>query len=164
MYTKHLWQTMKCSLNKAENIKSVILKQSFDGEFFVDRAVRTNDGIFAVPESTEVCQYYAFFCGIATLESHKELFEKLVKEFGPKRDVQNCYPEIHPAAPFIGNYLRLQILMDNGYEAEILDNIKGYFYYMAERTGTLWEMADESHSCNHGFASCVLYWLKSINN
>lgn len=154
----------KALLNKAENIKSVILKQSFDGEFFVDRAVRTNDGIFAVPESTEVCQYYAFFCGIATLESHKELFEKLVKEFGPKRDVQNCYPEIHPAAPFIGNYLRLQILMDNGYEAEILDNIKGYFYYMAERTGTLWEMAKEDHSCNHGFASCVLYWLKSINN
>ncbi len=147
---------------KAENIKNVILEQSFNGNFFVDRAVRTNDGVFAVPESTEVCQYYAFFCGIANSESHKELFETLVKKFGPQRDVQNCYPEIHPAAPFIGNYLRLQILMDNGYQTEILDNIKGYFYYMAERTGTLWEMAAEDHSCNHGFASSVLYWLKNM--
>lgn len=150
-------------LEKAENIKKQILKQSFDGEFFVDRAVRTNDGIFAVPESTEVCQYYAFFTGVATPESHSQLFNKLIKEFGPERDVQNCYPKIHPAAPFIGNYLRLQILMDYDYKTEVLENIKGYFYYMAEKTGTLWEMADETHSCNHGFASCVIYWLKKID-
>lgn len=150
-------------LERAENIKKQILKQSFDGEFFVDRAVRTNDGIFAVPESTEVCQYYAFFTGVATPESHSQLFNKLIKEFGPERDVQNCYPKIHPAAPFIGNYLRLQILMDYDYKTEVLENIKGYFYYMAEKTGTLWEMADETHSCNHGFASCVIYWLKKID-
>ncbi len=164
--------TLKCAgelyndeslLLRAENVKTKILEQSFDGEFFVDRAVRTNDGIFPVPESTEVCQYYAFFTGIATPESHPELFSTLVKEFGPDRDTQNCYPNIWPAAPFIGNYLRLQMLMDNGYKKEVLENIKGYFYYMAERTGTLWEAAEESHSCNHGFASAVLYWLRDID-
>lgn len=149
-------------ISKAENVKAKILEQSFDGEFFVDRAVRTNDGVFAVPESTEVCQYYAFFCGIVTPDTHKELFEKLINEFGPTRDVQNCYPEIHPSAPFIGNYMRLQILMDNGLTDEVLDNIKGYFHYMAEQTGTLWEMAHSKCSCNHGFASCVLYWLKQM--
>lgn len=164
--------TLKCAaelyddnslLLKAENVKAKILEQSFDGEFFVDRAVRTNDGIFAIPESTEVCQYYAFFTGVATAESHSELLNKLIKEFGPQRDTQNCYPDIWPAAPFIGNYLRLQMLMDNGYKAEVLDNIKGYFIHMAERTGTLWEKAETTCSCNHGFASAVLYWLKDMD-
>lgn len=165
--------TLKCAaelyddealLKKAENMKSKILEQSFGGEFFVDRAVRTNDGVYPIPESTEVCQYYAFFTGVATKESHPELFEKLVKEFGPSRDTQNCYPDIWPAAPFIGNYMRLQILMDYGYKEDVLNNIKGYFIHMAERTGTLWEKAETTNSCNHGFASAVLYWLKGMEN
>ncbi len=68
--------TLKCAgelynddvlLSRAENLKNKISEQSFDGEFFVDRAVRTNDGIFPVPESTEVCQYYAFFTGVANV-------------------------------------------------------------------------------------------------
>jgi alpha-L-rhamnosidase len=66
---------------------------------------------------------------------------------------------VYPAAPFIGNYLRLEILMNEGYWQEVLDNIRGYFLYMAERTGTLWEYATEDASCNHGFASCVIYWM-----
>jgi alpha-L-rhamnosidase len=33
---------------------------------------------------------------------------------------------------------------------------------MAERTGTLWENVDVSASCNHGFASHVIYWLNGI--
>ncbi|MBQ3562127.1 MAG: hypothetical protein IJA13_01075, partial [Clostridia bacterium] len=70
---------------------------------------------------------------------------------------------IWPAAPFIGNYMRLQILMDNGYENEVLENIKGYFMHMANITGTLWEKAESTNSCNHGFASAVLYWLKDMD-
>lgn len=165
--------TLKCAaelyddnalLQKAENMKTKILEQSFTGEFFVDRAVRTNDGVYPIPESTEVCQYYAFFTGVATKESHPQLFHTLVKEFGPSRDTQNCYPDIWPAAPFIGNYMRLQMLMDYGYTEDVLKNIKGYFIHMAERTGTLWEKAETTNSCNHGFASAVLYWLKGMEN
>lgn len=149
-------------LCKAEKVKANILSQSFDGAFFADRAVRTNTGIFTIPESTEVCQYYAFFSGVATKETHPELFKTLVEKFGPKRNIQECYPEIHPAAPFIGNYLRLEILMRCGNYSEVLSNMKGYFYYMAQKTGTLWEYADTSASCNHGFASCVLYWILNM--
>lgn len=145
---------------KAEGVKSKINEQSFDGEFYVDRAVRTPDGIFPVPESTEVCQYYAFFCNVADRQSRPELFKTMIEKFGPDRDLTVTYPEIHKAAPFIGNYLRLEILKNNGYDDVVLDNIKGYFCYMAERTGTLWEKAETTNSCNHGFASCVLYWLK----
>lgn len=144
---------------KAEIIKKIISEQSFDGGFFLDRAYRTPDGIFPIPESTEVCQYYAFFCGIATPESHPELFDTLLNEFGPNRDVMRVFPEVHKAAPFIGNYLRLEILKNYGYDSMVLENIKDYFYYMAVRTGTLWEKAETTSSCNHGFASCVLYWM-----
>jgi len=33
---------------------------------------------------------------------------------------------------------------------------------MADRTGTLWEHASVNASCNHGFASHVIYWMKSL--
>jgi len=144
---------------KAEKLKAKINEQSFGGEFFADRALRTNDGLFTIPESTEVCQYYAFFCGIADKTSHPKLFDTLINKFGPNRDLLSTYPEVHKAAPFIGNYLRLEILKTNGYDSVVTENIKDYFYYMATTTGTLWEKADTSCSCNHGFASCVLYWM-----
>ena len=149
---------------KAEKIRKNILKQSFDGEFFVDHADRNENGVCPVSESTEVCQYYAFFTGVATPETHKELFDKMITRFGPHRDIKSCYPKVSPAAPFIGDYLRLQILTDFGFNKEVTEDIKEYFYGMAEQTGTLWEMANPTNSCNHGFASCVLYWLENIKN
>lgn len=144
---------------KAEKLKQKINEQAFDGKFFVDHATRTANGLFAIPESTEVCQYYAFFSGVATPETHPELFKTLIEDFGPERDMMTVYPTVHKAAPFIGNYLRLDILKNNGFDDVVEKNIKGYFHYMAQRTGTLWEKAETSASCNHGFASCVLYWL-----
>ncbi len=149
-------------LEKAEGVKKAIIEQSFNGQFFVDHADVVDGRACPKPESTEVCQYYAFFTGVATPQSHPNLFELLVTKFGPQRDVKNSYPEIWPAAPFIGNYLRLQLLADNGFEEMVLQNVKDYFMHMAERTGTLWEHAGTNASCNHGFASAVLYWLKQI--
>ena len=66
-----------------------------------------------------------------------------------------AYPEIHPSNAFIGNFLRLELLCKNGYNAQLLEEIKGYFLYMAERTGTIWEHKDTYASYNHGFASYV---------
>lgn len=34
-----------------------------------------------------------------------------------------------------------------------LQLFQNYFLWMAEKTGTLWETAEETKSCNHGFAS-----------
>ena len=149
-------------IEKAEGIRAKIIEQAFDGRFFVDHADRVDGAVKPRPESTEVCQYYAFFTGVATPQSHPRLFDMLVNEFGPDRDVKHSYPEVWPAAPFIGNYLRLQMLADNGFKELVLQNIKGYFIHMAEGTGTLWEHAGTNASCNHGFASAVLYWLKQI--
>ncbi len=147
---------------KAENIKKTVLEQSFNGEFFCDNAIRKNGELALSGESTEVCQYYAFFFNIADKESHGKLLESLIEHFGPSRDSK--YENIHPANAFIGNYLRLEILMGYGEFRKALENISDYFSYMAERTGTLWENTGATASCNHGFASYVLCWLDELKN
>ncbi|MEZ5103517.1 MAG: hypothetical protein R2757_03395 [Draconibacterium sp.] len=141
-------------LKKAGQIKQTILKQSFNGDFFVDNAVRVETGKLKVTDNTtEVCQYYAFFFNIATPETHPELWKKLTKDFGPNRDANVTYPNVFQANAFIGNYLRMDILSCYGLQKQLLGEIQDYFYGMALQTGTLWENMQSSASCNHGFAS-----------
>ncbi|MBQ2880698.1 MAG: hypothetical protein IJE40_00370, partial [Clostridia bacterium] len=100
----------------------------------------------------------------ASPETHPKLWKTLTEDFGPYRVKEGKYPNIHPANAFIGNYLRLDILYRYGLHSQLLDEIKGYFLYMAEKTGTLWENISDTASCNHGFASYVAYWLINIRN
>ncbi len=156
-------------LDKAAQIKQTILKQSFNGEFFVDNAVRDENGELEVTDNTtEVCQYYAFFFNIATPETHPELWKKLTTAFGPNRDDKVTYPDVFIANAFIGNYLRMDILSRYGLQEQLLSEVQDYFYGMAKQTGTLWENMKSSASCNHGFASYlghVLYRdVLGINN
>ena len=53
----------------------------------------------------------------------------------------------------------MDLLAAYGDREAVLKNIEDYFYYMAEKTGTLWENDGDYASCNHGFASHVLYWF-----
>jgi alpha-L-rhamnosidase len=141
-------------IKKAGQIKQTILNQSFNGNFFVDNAIREEDGKLRVTaNTTEVCQYYAFFFNIATPETHPDLWKKLKNEFGPHRNIKVTYPDVFPANAFIGNYLRMDILSRYGLQLQLLSEIQDYFYYMAEQTGTLWENMSAHASCNHGFAS-----------
>ena len=149
---------------KADAILQTVRQQSFDGQFFVDNAIRKDGALVSSGERTEVCQYYAFFFGAATPETHPQLLQTLVEDFGPDRAQTGAWPEIYPANAFIGNYLRLDMLMQLGYRETVLNNIEGYFLYMAEKTGTLWENIGDTASCNHGFASYVLYWLDQLEN
>lgn len=131
-----------------------VREQSWDGEWFHDYAVRDGGGRLALrPDRTEVCQYYAFFFGAATAESHPELWRTLVSDFGPRRRDRKLHPDIWPANAFIGNYLRLELLSRAGLSRQVLDEAVGYFSKMADRTGTLWEHDDTRASCCHGFAS-----------
>ena len=43
-----------------------------------------------------------------------------------------------------------------------LKDIEGFFGYMEEKTGTLWENDGDYASCNHGFSSHVVCWLNGI--
>lgn len=141
--------------SKSEKIREAVVKQSFNGEFFVDNAVRENGELKLTGITTEVCQYYAFFFNVATPETHPALWEKLVYEFGANRDVAVTYPEVHIANAFIGNYLRMDILSRNNMQSRLINEVQDFFYAMAEKTGTLWEHMRNHASCNHGFASYI---------
>ena len=145
---------------EAEALRKTIREKSLIGTFYCDNAVYNDNGVAVLSgECTESCQYYAFFCGIATMDEDAELWNILLNDFGPERKLENKWEKIHFANAFIGNYLRLDLLKREGEKEKLEDNIRGYFDYMAIRTGTLWENDDAYASCNHGFASHVLVWL-----
>jgi len=146
-------------LDQAEAIRTTVRQQSFDGEFFVDNAVREHGKLTVTDNRTEVCQYFAFFFDVASPRSHPELWRKLVNEFGPHRPATGAYADVHPANAFVGNMLRLEVLSRYGRCRQILDESIAYLLYMADRTGTLWENVDERASCNHGFASHICHTL-----
>ena len=138
---------------KAEKIRTRVREISFDGRFFHDQALRTEDGTLRINENiSETCQYYAFYFGTATPDSHPELWKTLLAEFGPKRKL---YPEIEPSNAFMGALLRLELLLAVGENEIFLSEIKGYFSHMAAMTGTLWEHSTVAQSLNHGFPAFV---------
>ena len=144
---------------KAEKIREAIRQQSFDGEFFVDNAVRKEGKLVVTRNRSEVCQYFAFFFNVATPESHPELWKTLRDDFGPDRKETKAYPEVHLANSFIGNMVRMELLSRQGHGQQILDESVAYLLYMAERTGTLWEHDGAYASCDHGFASHIVHTL-----
>ena len=144
---------------KGENLKQLILKRSFNGEFFVDNEVYRGNKSVLTGETSETCQYHAFFFDIATPESHSELWNKLITEFGPDREKKGIYPNVYPSNAFTGNYLRLNCLLRYGLYDKLRSEITGYFTDMAEKTGTLWENMSAKASCNHGFASYAAFLL-----
>ena len=149
---------------KAEHIVQKVREQSYFDGFFHDHALRQEDGTLKVAHEdvTETCQYYAFFFEAATPALYPELWNTLLRDFGPGRVEKGLWKEIYPSNAFIGYYLRLELLAREGLKEELLENIEGFFGYMAEQTGTLWEHNEPSASCNHGFASHVVVWLRKF--
>ncbi len=145
---------------KAEGIKATVKKLSYNGKFFRDHQVYDEKGNKITPEDiTEVCQYYAFFTGIATKEEYPALLNIIANDFGAGHKCEKTQPGVFPANAFIGNYLRMEVLSQNGFRKQIINEIKEYFDYMAKLTGTLWENDSTGASCNHGFASHVIRFI-----
>lgn len=138
---------------EAGRVRETIRRQSFDGTFFVDNAVRRDGRLEVTRNRTEVCQYFAFYFHVAAPETHAALWQTLVRDFGPQRKQTKAFPEVHPANAFVGNVLRLELLARAGLAQQLLDESLAYQLYMADRTGTLWENDGAYASCNHGFAS-----------
>jgi len=151
-------------ITKAEKIEKVIKEQSYFDGFFHDHAIRKDDGRLEVVKEdiTETCQYYAFYMGIATKNEYPKLWNVLLNEFGSDREAKGLWKEIYPANAFIGYYLRLDLLAKENEKEKVLKDIEGFFYGMAEKTGTLWEHNKPTASCNHGFASHVIVWLNKF--
>ena len=150
---------------QAKAIHATVRAQSLQGSFFVDNAVRDDAGVLQLSgQSSEACQYYAFFCGTARPETDEALWSILLEHFGPQAQAPAAYPSIHPANAFIGYFLRMTLLSRYGEPARLLAEMKGYFLRMAQKTGTLWEHNDTRASCNHGFASqlCALLYREAL--
>jgi len=148
-----------CFTAKAAKLRREIRQRSFDGELFVDNAVRENGILRNSTNRTEVCQYYAFFTGVATRDLYPDLWEKLVASFGPSREATGLFPEVHMANAFPGYFLRLELLGRAELCLQVRKELIEYFLKMAEKTGTLWEHDSDRASCNHGFASHVVHSL-----
>ena len=147
---------------EARRTKETIRHQSWNGEWFCDQSLRQADGTLKRTDAaTETCQYYAFYFGTATRDLYPDLYRRLTTKFGPDRVRQGLYPKVWPSAPFIGNFMRLDWLGREGLVARQCAEMKGYFGFMAARTGTLWENADsaDNGSCCHAFASHVAVFL-----
>lgn len=146
-------------LTRAQALRQAIRRQAFDGVFFVDNAVRQEGKLRPTRNRSEVCQYFAFYFGVADRSTHPQLWHTLCEGFGPGRAEKKAFPEIHPANAFVGNVLRLELLSRDGRSQQILDESIAYLLYMADRTGTLWENVGAYASCNHGFASHIVHVL-----
>ncbi len=146
-------------IEEAGRIRQTILKQSYNGQYFIDNALRQGDQLVVTQNHTETCQYYAFFFGMATPESHPELWKTLLQEYCPCRPVAERPTALDPANAFIGYYLRLELLSRFGALTQIQDELKALFLPMVRITGTLWENMNSNASCNHGFASHVAHSL-----
>ncbi len=144
---------------KAAKIRETVCSQSYDGEFFVDNAVRRDGELKVTRNRSEVCQYFAFFFRVATPSSHPKLWQILRDDFGPDRKQTKAHGDVAVANSFIGNMLRFELLSQNGGGQQILDESSAYLLYMAQRTGTLWENDGDYASCNHGFASHIVHTL-----
>ena len=144
---------------QAEALRKVIHAQSYDGEFFVDNAVRQGAKLVPTRNRTETCQYYAFFFDTASPETYPKLWETMHAAFGPGRRNTRAFPEIPPSNAFMGNILRLELLSRAGLTDQLASEAKSYFLYMAELTGTFWENTGNEASMDHAFGSHIVVVL-----
>jgi alpha-L-rhamnosidase len=144
-------------LVKSKALKKVINRLSYNGQFYVDNAVRIDGKLTPTKNITETCQYYALFFKTPNGTNYKKLFTLMKDSFGPNR--KEAYKNVYKSNAFIGNYLRLQVLFENHEADKIYSELIDYLFYMANRTQTLWEHDSAHASCCHGFASYAIKWI-----
>lgn len=144
---------------KADKIREFIKKEAYNGEFFVDNLIREGDRLVRTEYITEVCQYYGFWFDGISKEDYPALYDELMNNLGIKRK-EGYRPEIATSNVMFGLYMRIDLLMREGDGKAVLDECLDLFLPMAEKTGTLWEHNGTKASCNHGFSSYAVKWLR----
>ena len=144
---------------KGAAVRATAARLSWNGQWFEDNAVRDDAGVLRLQgHVTETGQYYAFYFGAATPQTHQALWETLREKFGPARDASRVFPSISPSNAIPGAFMRLELLLRHGHPRQVLDECRGFFAPMAALTGTLWEHLGAKASMDHGFASSAA-WL-----
>lgn len=141
-------------LDKAEVLKQTILRMSYNGEYFVDNAVREDGKLVVQNNISETCQYFAAFFDVVTRAENPDFYQRIITRFGAFR-AENAYPEIAPSNMFMGYVLRLALLDKEGECVLMLKECAKTFRGMAAATSTIWELFADNASCNHGFGAVV---------
>lgn len=142
-------------LEKSRRVAETAKQKSFNGELFVDHAIRDENGVLHnAGDISEICQYYALlFADIdVTDQKYASLMNMVTNVFLPSREATPEF-DVEPVNAFIGIYLRMDVLLKIGAYEQVLAECEDFFGGMAQKTGTLWENRTLKGSCNHGFAS-----------
>lgn len=149
---------------KGRKLKKVIHDFSFNGSFFVDNSIRNEKNELVLTNNTsETCQYYAFYFNIATKENDSKLFNTMIESFGEYRNDKKVYPYVYKSNVLMGNLLRLMILNRYDLPLKVFNETIDYFYKMAIKTGTLWEFDSVYASLNHCFTSFIVNIIITAN-
>lgn len=143
-------------LDQADAMRKMIRKQSYDGRFFVDNAVRKDGKLTPTNNRTETCQYYAFYFDVATPQTYPQLWQTLVRDFGPRRRTTHAYPDIPPSNAFMGNVMRQDLLSRDGLTEQLMQEAVAGLLYMADISGTLWENSSDEASMDHAFEAHIV--------
>ena len=149
------------ALEKSARVQKETIRQSFNGRYFLDHAVRDENGKLVLQdESSEAGQYYAILFGGFDVhdEKYAEFYRLVTEVFGAERKAP--MPEIFEVNAFIGAYLRLEALLKIGEYRLVLRDIDEFFGKMEIETGTLWEYRQHKGSRDHGFASYALVAIR----
>ena len=86
---------------RAETLKETVKRFAFNGEYYVDNALRENGNLVRQDNHlSETCQYYALF---TQTETDRNFAEKIKNEFGI---LGKKHVDIGESNVFIGYYLR----------------------------------------------------------
>lgn len=145
-------------IDRAAVMRRRVQELAWDGRFFGDNAVRTASGILErTGHHTEACQYYAFFFGAASPQTHPDLWRELLLRCSLAPGV--VHPDLPRCGVFMGQQMRMLLLARHGHHRQLVEELIAGYLPMAERTGTLWEHETPKASCDHGFASHVAHVL-----
>lgn len=151
-------------IEKAERVAQKTRELSFDGEVFIDNAVRDVDGVLHnTRNSSEAGQYYALLFGGVDINGAKysRLKKHIFDNFG---NFDTTDREFVAVNAFIGFYLKTCALMKMGERELLCKYVKEFFGDMVAATGTLWEYKQRRGSHDHGFASFAAVAIDFIEN
>ena len=149
---------------KAAKVRAKTRELAFDGEVFVDNAIRGEDGVLRnTRNSSEAGQYYAILYGDVDLSrpEYANLGEYVDNSFATFDGGER---ETVPVNAFIGLYLRICALMKLGKKDVLKEDLKSFFGGMVESTGTLWEYKQFKGSFDHGFTALAALAIDFVEN
>ena len=152
--------SMPSLTEKGERIIRLTESLSFNGEIFIDNAIKDEKGGYRnTKNASEAGQYYAAIFGELDLESEKysKLKMRIINGFKDhfSEDVNFCRINA-----FIGLYLRIMLLYNMNEVGALYRTITEFCSSNVKKTGTLWEDRETKHSLNHGFASYIATTLQ----